>query len=74
MAMTWIDLPDPPWITNWEQHREEYYQREGGLYVSVDKWAYSPEKCDYEYCVGDCDRCPLAEEDDEEEGDEDANV
>jgi len=25
--------------------------------MSVSKWAYSPERCDGDYCPGDCDRC-----------------
>lgn len=25
--------------------------------MSVSKWAYTPEVCDGEYCVGDCDKC-----------------
>ena len=29
--------------------------------MSVSKWAYSPEKCDGEYCIGDCDLCYKAE-------------
>lgn len=28
--------------------------------MSVSKWAYSPERCDGEVCVGDCDLCPKA--------------
>ena len=23
----------------------------------TDIWAYSPEKCDGDYCPGDCDNC-----------------
>lgn len=69
--MTWIDIPDSPWQTNYDKQRNEYF----GLVEDMsDKWSYDPEKCDYEYCIGDCDRCPLAEEDDEEEGDEDADI
>lgn len=34
--------------------------------MSVSKWAYSPEKCDGDYCVGDCDFCPKADDDGEE--------
>ena len=30
--------------------------------MSVSKWAYSPEKCDGDYCPGDCDNCGKAEE------------
>ena len=29
--------------------------------MSVSKWAYSPAKCDGDYCPGDCDYCPKAE-------------
>lgn len=34
--------------------------------MSVSKWAYEPDKCDNEICVGDCDYCNKAEEDAEE--------
>lgn len=30
--------------------------------MSVSKWAYSPEVCDGDYCPGECDLCPKAEE------------
>lgn len=30
--------------------------------MSVSKWAYDPEKCDGDFCVGDCDLCPKAED------------
>ena len=35
--------------------------------MSVSKWAYTPEKCDGKPCVGDCDLCSKAHEDDDEE-------
>lgn len=35
--------------------------------MSVSKWAYTPEKCDGDTCVGDCDLCGKAEEEEEEE-------
>lgn len=25
--------------------------------MSVSKWAYEPEKCDGDFCPGDCDGC-----------------
>ena len=28
--------------------------------MSVDKWAYIPNKCDGDYCFSDCDNCPKA--------------
>lgn len=34
--------------------------------MSVSKWAYSPEKCDGDYCCGECDLCPKKDEGDEE--------
>lgn len=34
--------------------------------MSVSKWAYDPDKCDGNFCHGDCDRCPKAYGDDEE--------
>lgn len=30
--------------------------------MSVSKWAYEPDKCDGEPCVGDCDLCSKARE------------
>jgi len=30
--------------------------------MSCSKWAYDPEKCDGDYCVGDCDYCHKADE------------
>lgn len=35
--------------------------------MSCSKWAYTPEKCDGDYCVGECDLCPKAGEDDGED-------
>ena len=34
--------------------------------MSVSKWAYSPQKCDGEHCVGDCDKCWKADEEESE--------
>ena len=33
--------------------------------MSVSKWAYRPEKCDGDICVGDCDKCSKAMQIDE---------
>ena len=30
--------------------------------MSVSKWAYTPEVCDGDICVGDCDLCSKADE------------
>lgn len=30
--------------------------------MSVSKWAYKPEKCDGDFCPGDCDHCGKADE------------
>ena len=38
--------------------------------MSVSKWAYKPEKCDGDFCPGDCERCSKAEEMDIEEAQE----
>ena len=35
--------------------------------MSVSKWAYSPDKCDGDYCPGDCDYCKKADEEKTEE-------
>lgn len=35
--------------------------------MNVSKWAYGPDKCDGDYCPGDCDECGKAEDDDETE-------
>ena len=34
--------------------------------MSCSLWAYDPEKCDYDYCPGDCDNCHKADEGEEE--------
>ena len=28
--------------------------------MSVSKWAYEPDKCDGDFCIGDCDKCGKA--------------
>lgn len=28
--------------------------------MSVSKWAYEPDKCDGDFCIGECDRCGKA--------------
>ena len=38
------------------------YGERGRRQMSCSKWAYDPEKCDYDYCPGDCDNCSKAEE------------
>lgn len=35
--------------------------------MSVSKWAYTPDKCDGDFCVGDCDYCNKAEEEEVDE-------
>ena len=25
--------------------------------MSMGRWAYEPDKCDGDYCPGDCDKC-----------------
>lgn len=35
--------------------------------MSVSKWAYTPEKCDGDFCPGDCDNCPKRDEEDADE-------
>ena len=61
-----INIPDAPWITHYEKYRNEYYGIEEEA-MSVDKWAYSPEKCDGDFCPGDCDFCMKAEEEEDAE-------
>ena len=47
-----------------------------GILMSVSLWAYCPSYCDGDFCPGDCDHCPKAdeiaetvwEEEDEEDG------
>jgi len=38
--------------------------------MSVSKWAYTPEKCDGDYCPGDCDNCSKVNEDESEDNEE----
>lgn len=33
--------------------------------MSVSKWAYKPEKCDGDFCPGDCDHCGKADDEDD---------
>lgn len=33
--------------------------------MSVSLWAYTPDKCDGDICVGDCDLCGKAEEEED---------
>lgn len=35
--------------------------------MSVNLWAYEPEKCDGQYCCGDCDLCHKTDDEIEEE-------
>lgn len=59
------DLPDAPWITNYDRYRNQYYQVEE---VDVSElWAYRPEVCDGDFCPCNCDCCGKADWDDEEE-------
>ena len=37
--------------------------------MSVSKWAWR-EECNKDYCPGDCDNCPKADEEDESEDDD----
>ena len=39
--------------------------------MSVSKWAYKPEKCEGEFCPGDCDICYKAKRNIEEEDEDD---
>ena len=36
--------------------------------MSVSLWAYEPSKCDGNVCVGDCDLCSKADEEEENDG------
>lgn len=33
--------------------------------MSCSKWAYDPEKCDGDFCPGDCDICSKADDEDD---------
>lgn len=44
----------------------------GGQLMSVDLWAWR-EECDHKACVGDCDLCDYAIEDEDEEGEEECD-
>lgn len=35
--------------------------------MNISKWNYSPDKCDGDYCCGDCDYCHKEDEDEENE-------
>lgn len=34
--------------------------------MSGFKWLYEPDRCDGNYCVGDCDECSIPDLDDED--------
>ena len=33
--------------------------------MSVSRWAYDPNKCEGQMCCGNCDKCALKDEDEE---------
>ena len=39
--------------------------------MSIFRWAYDEEKCEGDFCCGDCDYCRKAEQKNEDEGEED---
>lgn len=39
----------------------QYKEFCGGGIMSVSRWGYHPDKCDGEYCPGDCDICDKSE-------------
>ena len=41
--------------------------------MSVSKWAYSPDKCDGDYCPGECDLCSKKDEGEEEDARDESN-
>lgn len=45
---------------------EFYWWEEEGEEMSADKWAWT-EACDHKVCVGDCDLCDVAVEEEESE-------
>lgn len=51
------------------KHGEQRNEREESK-MSVSKWDYIPEKCDGDYCPGDCDNCSKANEDEREDNEE----
>ena len=42
--------------------------------MSVSKWAYEHEKCDGDYCPGDCDLCSKWDVYDDEDDDEEREI
>ena len=38
--------------------------------MSGSRWRYSPEKCDGDFCPGECDNCPKCWEDEDEDEEE----
>ena len=41
--------------------------------MSCSKWSYTPERCDGDFCVGDCDYCSKADIDNNDCEDEKEN-
>lgn len=39
----------------------------GGERMSCSKWSYEPQKCDGDFCPGECDDCPKCYESEDEE-------
>ena len=37
--------------------------------MSGSRWRYKPEKCDGDFCPGECDKCPKCWEDEEDDDD-----
>ena len=61
-----IDVPDAPWVRDYDRFFQLHYQCKGGEELS-DLWAYNPDRCDGGFCCYDCDKCSKAESDDEED-------
>jgi len=62
---------EAPWVGDYyDKYRNRYYQT--GDDNMSDLWAYSPEKCDGDFCPMNCDICGKKYDDLEEE-EEDAD-
>ena len=61
---------EAPWVGDYyDKYRNRYYQT--GDEEMSDLWAYDSDRCDGDFCPMNCDNCPKADRDDEDDGEND---
>ena len=64
------DCIEAPWVgAYYNKYRSDYYGIREEEDMS-DLWKYDPDICDGDFCPMDCDRCPKADREEEEEEDD----